>query len=308
MHPALSVLFFTVTSGMGFGLLFCLLFAYHYGVFPLPLNGLSDNVWSSLTQPYLIDIAIATGLFTLGLISSSFHLANPKNAWRSFTRFRSSWLSREAVFAVLMYPVLAIYIGALLFEMTLAANLIGLALLVLLLVLVYCTAMIYASLKTIPQWHNRYVSAGFLIFSLISGLMAYAAIVPEAQLNPLIYLPVLGIGLVIKLLYFHSLGEPQISNINTATGFGASQASITLFDTGHSSRNFSQREFIYIVGPKTTNLARKVCLIAAFVLPAALLTMNWTWAALASHYLGMLLERWLFFVEAKHVIRHYYST
>jgi len=49
-------------------------------------------------------------------------------------------------------------------------------------------------------------------------------------------------------------------------------------------------------------------LIAAFVLPAALLTMNWTWAALASHYLGMLLERWLFFVEAKHVIRHYYST
>ena len=42
---------------------------------------------------------------SLGLLSSVLHLANPKNAWRSFSRFRTSWLSREAVFAGRLTPV-----------------------------------------------------------------------------------------------------------------------------------------------------------------------------------------------------------
>lgn len=313
MHPAFSVLFFTVTSGMGFGLLFCLVLAYHTAGYPLALENIAPgSLWARLAQPYVYDLAIATLICTLGLVSSSFHLANPKNAWRSFTRFRSSWLSREAVFAVLIYPVLSIYVLMLCFGFSPAAQvlaqLLALSLLILLVALVYCTAMIYASLKTIPQWHNRWVTPGFLLYSLVSGLVAYAALVPEAPLSAWVYVPALLSGLALKLMYFRSLGHPEVSNINTATGFGkASQASITLFDTGHSSRNFSQREFMYTVGPKTLGLARKTSLITAFMLPAGLLFADWAWAALVSHYLGMLLERWLFFVEAKHVIRHYYA-
>jgi len=85
MHPAFSVIFFTVASGAGFGL-FSLLFIAD--TFKLG-GGFSD-------QQLVIGGLVALGLIAFGLLSSTFHLANPKNAWRAFSRFRTSWLSREA--------------------------------------------------------------------------------------------------------------------------------------------------------------------------------------------------------------------
>ena len=174
--------------------------------------------------------------------------------------------------------------------------------------------MIYASLKTIPQWHNRYVPAGFILFAITSGLLCLGA-ATTWQLEGLrtSCLLMLAACLVIKLAYFISLGEPTRSSINTATSF--SQAKVTLFDAGHSSENFLQREFIYQVGPKTIQLARGSSLVLAFIIPFALLVLDKltsagasaSWIALCSLYLGLLLERWLFFVEAKHVVRHYYG-
>ena len=36
---------------------------------------------------------------------------------------------------------------------------------------IYCTGMIYASLKPIHQWHNRWVVPGYLALGLMSGLL-----------------------------------------------------------------------------------------------------------------------------------------
>ena len=94
MHPAPSVIIFTVTAGAGYGLLFWLALAR--------LGALAPAI--SNTQLVVAGF-IGLLLVTIGLLSSTLHLANPKNAWRSFMRFRTSWLSREAVFAVLFYPV-----------------------------------------------------------------------------------------------------------------------------------------------------------------------------------------------------------
>jgi DMSO reductase anchor subunit len=88
-----------------------------------------------------------------------------------------------------------------------------------------------------------------------------------------------------------------------------------LFDSGHSSENFLQREFIYQVGIKTTRLARLISVGLAFILPIACLSVmalnQFVWGlalfAVVGHYFGLLLERWLFFIEAKHVVRHYYG-
>ncbi|MCB1757446.1 MAG: dimethyl sulfoxide reductase anchor subunit, partial [Gammaproteobacteria bacterium] len=89
MHPAISVIFFTVTSGAGYGMLALLALSRLFGL-DLQL------------QPQQIAVIGGIGLLliTAGLISSTFHLANPKNAWRAFSRFRTSWLSREGVLAV----------------------------------------------------------------------------------------------------------------------------------------------------------------------------------------------------------------
>ena len=99
MHPAFSVIFFTVTSGAGYGLMALLcLFNFLY------LGMLFDK------NIFLIFSGISAVLFTMGLISSTFHLANPKNAWRAFMRFRTSWLAREGLLAILFYPTLFLYL------------------------------------------------------------------------------------------------------------------------------------------------------------------------------------------------------
>jgi DMSO reductase anchor subunit len=73
MHPAFSVIFFTVASGAGFGLISLLFIADFF-----KLGGGFSN------DHLVAGGLIALGLIVFGLLSSTFHLANPKNAWRAF--------------------------------------------------------------------------------------------------------------------------------------------------------------------------------------------------------------------------------
>ena len=91
MHPAYSVILFTTASGAGYGLLALLgLVGFNHGPASSLIFGLTAMV-------------IALGLITIGLLSSTFHLGHPERAWRAFSQWRSSWLSREGVAAVLTY-------------------------------------------------------------------------------------------------------------------------------------------------------------------------------------------------------------
>ena len=84
MKPALSVIFFTVSSGAGLGLLVWLLIA----------SLMADHIRMDGATFY--KGALIAGLFiTAGLVSSTLHLANRKNAIYSLARIRTSWLSRE---------------------------------------------------------------------------------------------------------------------------------------------------------------------------------------------------------------------
>src|SRR5689334_23601198 len=100
-------------------------------------------------------LVIAFGLITLGLLSSTFQLGKPLRAWRAFSQWRSSWLSREGVLAMLCYA------PALWFGMSLLHghdNGVARGLLAALsLATVLCTGMIYASLKPIPAWRHGLV-------------------------------------------------------------------------------------------------------------------------------------------------------
>ena len=92
MHPAYSVILFTTASGAGYGLLFVLGLSAVFG-FDLP-----QSPGFALTA-----LGLALGLISLGLLSSTFHLGHPERAWRAFSQWRSSWLSREGVAAVVTY-------------------------------------------------------------------------------------------------------------------------------------------------------------------------------------------------------------
>ena len=92
MHPAWSIIFFTSISGLGLGLA---------GLIVLGLLDLS------LFSHLLIASSAVFGLIGAGLLSSTLHLGHPERAWRALSQWRSSWLSREGVLAVLVLASLA---------------------------------------------------------------------------------------------------------------------------------------------------------------------------------------------------------
>lgn len=306
MHPALSVIFFTVTAGAGYGVLFLLGISRAAGLTP----GISPD---QLTAMGLVGLALVTA----GLVSSTFHLANPKNAWRSFTRFKTSWLSREAVFAVLFYPVCLLWLSCEWFlgNTTVTMVLGGLSALLAIVVLA-CTAMIYASLKTIRQWNTALTPLSFILLGLLPGSLILALMLDQQGIasEPMqrITMVVLVTAALVKTIYFYWLGQPSGPSINTALGF--TRATVRLLDVGHSSDTFHTKEFGYRVAKVKLIWLRAICMVFAFVLPFILLAGFrghsdpgiWLLAALSS-YLGVFVERWLFFAEARHVVNLYHG-
>jgi DMSO reductase anchor subunit len=303
MHPAFSVLIFTVTSGAGYGLLAWLGAGQ--------LLGFTQTL--TVNQQIIIGL-MAMVLVSIGLVSSTMHLANPKNAWRSFSRFRTSWLSREAVFAILLYPVAGLYAAAIFWQWSGINILAGLSM-ILALVTLFTTSMIYASLKTIRQWHTPMVPALFMAYALISGGLLFLAVSALfVVLNPQLLAVVMGlviITLALKLVYFFWQGKPQGATIQTATGF--SQASVRLLDAGHSAPTFLNREFGYQIAADQLFRLRIVMTLVTFIVPLGLVywvsggavrieLLGLAWVIMMA---GLLLERWLFFAEARHVVRLY---
>ena len=93
MHPAPSIIVFTVFSGLGFGLLAFL--------------GLGLPKTTNLTL--IIYFFISFSLVSIGLISSTLHLGNPQRALKAFTQWKTSWLSREAWMSMVTMIVMAVY-------------------------------------------------------------------------------------------------------------------------------------------------------------------------------------------------------
>ncbi|MEC8576022.1 MAG: DmsC/YnfH family molybdoenzyme membrane anchor subunit, partial [Pseudomonadota bacterium] len=154
MHPAPSVIVFSTLSGLGFGLLFWL------GIDPTPPTGLTAFVF----------FAIAYALSVGGLISSTFHLGHPERAWRALSQWRSSWLSREGVSAVLALLFMGLYAISLIF-LDMNATALGLIGAALSLFTVFTTSMIYAQLDTVPRWKTPLTPALYLSFSLAGGAL-----------------------------------------------------------------------------------------------------------------------------------------
>ncbi|MEM9784774.1 MAG: DmsC/YnfH family molybdoenzyme membrane anchor subunit, partial [Pseudomonadota bacterium] len=91
MHPAKSVILFTTASGAGYGLLIWLAIFSATGAIA-PDRGFG-----------LIAFTLSLGLVTGGLLSSTLHLGHPERAWRAMSQWRTSWLSREGVAALVTY-------------------------------------------------------------------------------------------------------------------------------------------------------------------------------------------------------------
>jgi DMSO reductase anchor subunit len=318
MRPALSVILFTTLSGAGYGLLAWL------GV-SLALLSPRGPMAASLEGMQLAGLALGIVLSTIGLLSSLAHLGQPQRAWRALSQWRTSWLSREGVMALLV-PLPAVAIAALLLWVptgaSRAALLAGLGGLLALLALatVACTAMIYAALKPIPAWGHPLVVPVYLLFALSTGL-ALMFVLMTAMLggagpaSMLATLAVLG-GLLalLKWLYWHEIGRAGLpATRGDAIGLPGRETSV--FERPHTEANYITREMAFSLARAHALRLRvgvSVALLGLPLLALGLVASGTTGplSALMLAALGMLagafVERWLFFAEARHVVSLYY--
>ncbi|MBR0680569.1 dimethyl sulfoxide reductase anchor subunit [Roseomonas eburnea] len=308
MNPAPSIVFFTVASGAGYGLLFWLGILRPLGLVP---GGALFGATSC---------GLALVLVMLGLLSSTAHLGRPERAWRALSQWRSSWLSREGVAAVATFVPAGLFFIAMVGGNEGLAAPMGLLSAVGATVTVYCTGMIYASLKTIRQWHHPLVTPGYLLFGAFSGaaLLAMLAGFWGAAAAPAAIAAVLGaLAFALKRAYWASVdAAPPIATAESATGLGFI-GKVRPLDPPHTETNYLLREMAFRIGRVHAKRLRGIASVAGFAAPTVLLLLTLllggvpagmlAFAAAALALAGMLAERWLMFAEATHTVTLYYG-
>jgi DMSO reductase anchor subunit len=311
VHPAYSIIVFSVASGAGFGLLAWLALLGLLGVIP------AERALAGA------GFGLAWALLTVGLVASTLHLGRPERAWRGLSQWRTSWLSREAVLALASYPAS----GLLALGWVLRERIDGVLALPALLTLacavatLCATGMIYASLRTIRQWYQPLTMPIYVVLGLGSGavllhlLLVICGIVLPAVSGLCIALILAAVGL--KWAYWMRIdGESRTLRAEAATGLGR-LGKVRVLEAPHTLPNFVMREMGFAVARRHAVMLRKIALTSGFVVPlvALLATLRGgplamlcgaLVAALATGA-GLMVERWLFFAEAEHVAMLFYG-
>ncbi|MFT5506422.1 MAG: DMSO reductase anchor subunit, partial [Gammaproteobacteria bacterium] len=188
MKPAFSVIFLTTLIGAGQGLFlayFCVEVLQFLNIIEIEsIKGASVASAGSLI------------LLIAGFIESFFHLGHPERAWRAAAMWRTSWLSREVIVLPVVMLLITIYTvlkhidnPTILFlladDRAISLSIvIGFLACIFIIVLYICTAMIYACLKFLRQWHSPLTVINFLLMGLASGCTLATLI--ASQLDPLL--------------------------------------------------------------------------------------------------------------------------
>ena len=319
MHPAFSVIFFTTLSGAGYGLLAM--------VATLALQG------DASARVLVVLLLLALALVTVGLLSSLGHLGKPLRAWRAVSQWRTSWLSREGLAALLTYlPALGLGaallpaaldgVGAGPAALGLAGVLAALLAIVGAVVTVVCTAMIYASLPPIPAWRHWLVVPGYLLFALLTGAavaaggIAVAGALPPASMQALAALVALAAVVVmwLKRGYWRAIDAMPLAQTR-GDAVGLPGRTPTVFERPHTQANYLTREMGYVVARRHSVKLRRFAMSLFGVLPLALALVALVLPVAAPGVLaaaalctlaGAVVERWLFFAQARHLVTLYY--
>jgi len=323
MHPAFSVLLLTTLIGAGQGLFLALYTGQVYALAQLlPAQSPGFYVGGSL---------LALGLLVLGLLASFFHLGRPERAWRAASRWRTSWLSREVILLPVVMGLVTLYGLAHALELTArpwfiiagilpvdGTLVVGLLATLAVYALYVCTAMIYASVRYLAEWHSPLTVANFILLGMASGFMLAAAWAAWEG-APLVVFHGLW-AVVFTLLGLLSRGASLLRQRRLAprsshrTAIGVRHQALVQIAQGATAGSFNTREFFH--GRSTAGLRRVkgLFLLLAFPLPVALIGVGYALEsplapllAFGVQYLGLLAERWSFFAEARHPQNLYYE-
>ena len=324
MHPAFSVIFLTTLIGVGQGLFLALVTGQVYSL-------------ANLLQPqdsvrfYAVGSFLALLFLVAGLVASVFHLGRPERAWRAASQWRTSWLSREVI-VLPLFMVLVLLYGAVHFlgwtqplfqvkgvipvDATLLLGVLG-ALTAF--VLFGCTAMIYASIKFIEEWHSAFTLVNFVLLGLASGFTLAAAFSAWMGVDLVAFYGawavIFTLAAAVSRLLSMRRNARLVHKSTLQTAIGIRHNQIVQKSQGFMGGNFNTHEFFHGASSSKVTLVKWFFLLMVFVFPPLLLGAAWLihspglpLAAFVVQYLGLVAERWYFFVEAKHPQNLYYQS
>lgn len=323
MHPAFSVILLTTLIGAGQGLFLAL--------YTGQLYALANLLPAQSGHFYAIGSLVSLVLLMAGLVASFFHLGRPERAWRAAAKWRTSWLSREVLVMPVMMSLVLAYGLAHYFGMTEplfmvadtlpidATLLVGLLGTVAAFALFVATAMIYASVRFLQEWHTPLTVANFTLFGIASGFMLAAAYSAWLGNELVAFFGTWAVIATLLGLLSRSASLVRNSRIkrksNLQTAIGVRHTSMAQTGQGATGGSFNTREFFHGTSARTLRRVRILFLMLVFAIPVALIAFAYgigspslPLAAFLVQYLGLLAERWYFFAEAKHPQNLYYQA
>ena len=269
MKPAFSVIFLTTLIGAGQGLFL----AWFSAEWLAHLNFLQAN-GADYAGPVAL---LAFLLMAAGLVASFFHLGHPERAWRAAAMWRTSWLSREvialplAMATVLLFAVIRLW--DLDFEVTTLGNvpvslslLVGVLAVLAIFALFLCTAMIYASLPFLRQWHHPLTVLNFFLMGTASGFTLASLVSATGQSGSFDYFRGVAIFLILAALMSRTLSLARNRRLRSPStlqsAIGVHHPSIRQIAQGAMGGSFNTRAFMHSYGPAVLILARRFFLLA----------------------------------------------
>ncbi|MDZ4202342.1 MAG: DmsC/YnfH family molybdoenzyme membrane anchor subunit [Gallionella sp.] len=321
MKPAFSVIFLTTLIGAAQGLFLALFTHQSYALFGLlPMQ--SDDFYGYGTLIVMV-------LMAAGLVASFFHLGRPERAWRAATQWRTSWLSREVIVLPAFMGVAFLFGVSHLFGIrpeivTLPGGqvvdlsvLLGVAGTLLAFALFVCTAMIYACLRFLREWHSPLTVINYILMGGASGFVLAAFYAASAAPDQADFFA--GWAIIITVLALVGRAASLVRNARLKptstiqTAIGVKHPKITQRSMGAMGGSFNTREFFHGKSESFLRTIKPAFLLLAFVLPLLLLALSLSTPALLGlafilQYVGLLAERWFFFAQANHPQNLYYQT
>ncbi len=328
MHPAFSVIFLTTLIGAAQGMFMALVTGQVYSIANLlePQDSVSFYAAGSL---------IALLLLGGGLVAAVFHLGKPSyfitRAWRGVTQWRTSWLSRELIalpafmFLVFLYGVVhymgwtdALFTikGVIPVDLSLIIGTLGVLMAITLFI---STAMIYASLRFLQEWHSPLTVMNFILFGLASGFTLTAAFSAWTGVDLVGFYGTWAVVFTIMafvIRFWSMLRNQRIKHkSDMRSALGIRHTKITQRSMGFMGGSFNTKEYFHGKSDAFVEAVRLFFLVMVFAVPVALLAAGNALEsrylpalAFLAQYIGLLAERWYFFAEARHPQNLYYQT
>ena len=205
---------------------------------------------------------------------------------------------------------------------------IGAVLALMCVVTVFCTAHIYSSLKPIRAWHNRFVAPAYLLLALYAG-----ALVDVGALDVLARVcharsrdrrdadraraDVVRRLRVLKFFYWRMLDDEPVGERGPCDRSRVARQRAHVRSSRTPKKIISRTKWASCSRASTRADLRAIAIVSAIrgagtarrararaSVPVAYFA---AWAALVGGMLGLFVERWLFFAEARHAVIAYYG-